>query len=49
VHKAFGSLTGEKAAALEQDLASLLERLNVAGARSLVVPSEYAEIVVSRR
>jgi ubiquinone/menaquinone biosynthesis C-methylase UbiE len=49
VHKAFGSLTGEKAAALEQDLASLLERLNVAGPRSLVVPSEYAEIVVSRR
>lgn len=49
VHKAFGSLTGEKAAALEQDLTSLLDRLNVAGARSLVVPSEYAEIVVSRR
>ena len=49
VHKAFATLPSEKATALEHDLTELLDRLNVAGSRSLVVPSEYAEIVVSRR
>jgi ubiquinone/menaquinone biosynthesis C-methylase UbiE len=49
VHKAFASLAGEKAVALEQDLTALLERLNAAGSKSLVVPGEYAEIVVTRR
>src|SRR4051812_784651 len=49
VHKAFAALPGDKATALEHDLTELLNRLNVAGARSLVVPSEYVEIVVSRR
>ena len=49
VHKAFGALPGEKATALENDITELLNRLNVAGPRSLVVPSEYLEIVVSRR
>ena len=49
VHKAFGSLPAEGAAALEKDLTELLMRLNVAGSRSLVVPSEYLEVVVTRR
>ncbi|RYF34636.1 MAG: class I SAM-dependent methyltransferase [Comamonadaceae bacterium] len=49
VHKAFASLPVEGATALERDLTALLERLNVAGPHSLVVPSEYAEIVVTRR
>jgi ubiquinone/menaquinone biosynthesis C-methylase UbiE len=49
VHKAFAALPPEKGAALEHDLTELLERLNVAGADSLVVPSEYAEIVITRR
>ncbi|RZI96902.1 MAG: class I SAM-dependent methyltransferase [Variovorax sp.] len=49
VHKAFASLPAEGAAALERDLTDLLNRLNVAGAHSLVVPSEYAEVVVTRR
>ena len=49
VHKAFGALPGEGAAALERDLTELLMRLNVAGSRSLVVPSEYLEVVVTRR
>ena len=49
VHKAFASLASDKAAALEKDLSELLDRNNVAGPRSLVVPSEYVEIVVQRR
>ena len=48
VHKAFAALPADKAAALEQDLTELLNQLNVAGAASLVVPSEYLEIVVTR-
>ena len=49
VHKAFATLGAGQAAALERDVTELLERHNVAGTRSLVVPSEYAEIVVTRR
>jgi hypothetical protein len=49
VHKAFARLTPDQALALERDVTELLERHNVAGPNSLVVPSEYAEIVVTRR
>ncbi len=49
VHKAFAALPADKAAALEADLTELLNRLNKAGPASLVVPSEYLEIVVTRR
>jgi len=49
VHKAFATLTSDQALALERDVTELLERHNVAGPNSLVVPSEYAEIVVTRR
>lgn len=49
VHKAFAALPADKAAALEHDLTDLLNRMNRAGAGSLVVPSEYLEIVVTRR
>ncbi len=49
VHKAFAALPNDKALALERDLIDLLNRMNRAGAASLVVPSEYLEIVVSRR
>jgi len=49
VHKAFGALAPQAAAALEHDLLELLERSNVAGPASLVVPSEYVEVVVRRR
>ena len=48
-HKAFAALPAESAQALEQDILALLERLNVAGPGSLVVPSEYLEIVVTRK
>ena len=49
VLKAFAALPADKGAALEQDLGELLNRLNRAGPGSLVVPSEYLEIVITRR
>ncbi|WP_137916956.1 class I SAM-dependent methyltransferase [Hydrogenophaga sp. 2FB] len=49
VHKAFGALPPDKAQTLESDLTELLNRLNRAGPKTLVVPSEYLEIVVTRR
>jgi SAM-dependent methyltransferase len=49
VHKAFAALSAADAAALENDLAQLLNRLNRAGSASLVVPSEYLEVVITRR
>lgn len=49
VHKAFAALPPDGAQALERDLTALLERLNRAGPSALVVPSEYLEVVVSRR
>ena len=48
VHKAFAALPADGAAALEKDLTELLNRMNRAGDRALVVPSEYLEIVVTR-
>ncbi|WP_128002305.1 class I SAM-dependent methyltransferase [Piscinibacter defluvii] len=48
-HKAFAALPADKAEALAQDLRDLLERSNRAGPGSLVVPSEYLEVVVTRR
>ena len=49
MHKAFASLPADSAAALERDLTELLNRSNRAGAGSLVVPSEYVEVIVTRR
>ena len=49
IHKAFAALPPEGGAALERDLTELMNGLNVAGPGSLVVPSEYAEIVITRR
>lgn len=48
VHKAFAALPADKAQALEADLTALLDGLNQAGPGSLVVPSEYLEIVITR-
>jgi SAM-dependent methyltransferase len=47
-HKAFAALDAPGAAALERDITKLLEAMNVAGPGSLVVPSEYLEIVVTK-
>jgi SAM-dependent methyltransferase len=49
VHKAFAALSAEQGAALERDLTGLLDGLNRAGPESLVVASEYLEIVATRR
>ncbi|CAD5108441.1 class I SAM-dependent methyltransferase [Zestomonas carbonaria] len=49
VHKAFAALPSESAVALEHDLVDLTNSLNRAGPESLVVPSEYLEVVVTRR
>ncbi len=49
VNKAFAALPEDKAEALNSDLIDLLNRLNIAGPTSLVVPSEYLEVVVTRR
>ena len=49
VHKAFAALLPEQGATLERDLTELLDSLNRAGPGSLVVPSEYVEVVVTRR
>jgi len=48
-HKAFAALDAAKQASLEQDITALLERLNVGGKSSLVVPSEYLEVVIVKR
>ena len=48
VNKAFAAQTPEKADALAAELADLLNGLNRAGPGSLVVPSEYLEVVVTR-
>jgi len=47
VHKAFLALPDDGAAALKQDLIELLERNNTA-VGSLLIPSEYLEVVVTR-
>ncbi|MEX3772699.1 class I SAM-dependent methyltransferase [Pseudomonas sp. MYb118] len=49
VHKAFAALPPEAAQALEADLTELINRSNRAGDASLVVPSEYLEVVITRR
>ena len=49
MHQAFAALPTEKALALEQDLTDLLNSQNRAGAASLVVPSEYLEVIITRR
>ena len=48
-HKAFAALDGAKQNALEADIVALLERFNVAGRDSLVVPGEYLEVVITKQ
>jgi len=49
LHRAFAALPPDGATALENDLTELLNRMNRAAPASLVVPSEYLEVVISRR
>jgi SAM-dependent methyltransferase len=48
-HKAFAALDEKGQAALERDILALLDEMNVGGKHSLVVPSEYLEIVITKR
>ncbi len=49
VHKAFAALPADQAAGLERDLTELLNTTNRGGAGTLVAPSDYVEIVITRR
>ena len=49
VLKAYAALPADKAGALTHDLIELLNGMNRGGSRSLVVPSEYLEVVITRR
>ncbi len=45
-HKAFAALDAAGQTALATDITALLERMNIGGQRSLVVPAEYLEVVI---
>ena len=47
-HKAFAALAESAKPALERDITALLEQMNTAGTASLVVPSEYLEVVITK-
>jgi SAM-dependent methyltransferase len=47
VHKAFAALSEEGKAALELDLLQLIDRFNCSRDSTMVVPSEYLEVVVA--
>jgi SAM-dependent methyltransferase len=47
-HKAFAALPPDGQAQLERNITALLEKWNIAGRDSLVVPGEYLEVVITR-
>jgi SAM-dependent methyltransferase len=47
-HKAFGALDAAGKLSLERDITALIDEFNVAGPDSMVVPSEYLEIVIAK-
>ena len=48
-HKVYAALDSEQQRALTEEITGLLERLNVDGTHSLVVPGEYLEVVITKR
>jgi hypothetical protein len=48
MHKTFGALDAGKQAAFTGDLVALMERGNRSGDGTLVLPSEYLEVVIER-
>jgi SAM-dependent methyltransferase len=48
-HKAFAALDEERQLQLSANITALLERSNIAGASSLVVPGEYLEVVITKK
>jgi len=49
MHKAFGALDAVKQGSLAEDLIALLEKYNRATDGTLVAPSEYLEVVITRK
>jgi len=49
VHKTFAALPEDKARELEQDLLALIGRMNSSGDATMVLPSAYLEVVVTKR
>ena len=49
INKAFAAMDGERQAAFQLDLMTLMERRNRSGDGTLVLPSEYLEIVMVRQ
>jgi SAM-dependent methyltransferase len=49
VHKAFAALDAQKQAELADDLMGLMERMNRSADATLVLPSDYVEVIVTRR
>ena len=47
-HKAFAALDPARQKALAADITALLERLNIGGSDSLIVPAEYLEVVITK-
>lgn len=48
-HKAFGALPSEGQRSLERDILALIAEFNRAAPHSMVVPSEYLEVVATKR
>jgi len=48
-HKVYAALEPAPQARLTDDITALLERLNVGGPNSLVVPGEYLEVVITKK
>jgi ubiquinone/menaquinone biosynthesis C-methylase UbiE len=49
INKTFGALDSEKQAAFTQDLLNLMKNGNRSGDQTLVLPSEYLEVVIDRK
>jgi len=49
MNRTFGALDGEKQAAFTRDLLALMESRNRSGDATLVLPSEYLEVVIERK
>jgi ubiquinone/menaquinone biosynthesis C-methylase UbiE len=49
VHKAFAALKPEQQVLLERDIMELMQRHNRSGDATLVLPSDYLEVVIARR
>jgi ubiquinone/menaquinone biosynthesis C-methylase UbiE len=49
MNKTFGALDADKQAAFTRELVELIEHGNRSGDRTLVLPSEYLEVVIERR